>query len=121
MKIKLIIVKAYIKGLASEGQRTRKFINRSVKEQRDSFWHMKRQIGTEARNYLLAYGLLRNIPYSSMEKKCRVNNKPNVEAIMNIIHAVLGHYYAREWTHNKIKALLTHPTSESTEVIKKAV
>ncbi len=66
-KSQLLILKAKIKGLAEEGVKTRKFISSSFGEKRDQHWKMKRTIGQEARLYLIAYGLLRGVPYSKIE------------------------------------------------------
>jgi len=63
----LLILKAKIKGLATEGYRCRKFINANVKEKRAHHWDVKRSIGKEARYHLLAYGLLRGLAYDTME------------------------------------------------------
>ena len=121
IKNRLILVKAHIKGLAAEGQRTRKYIDRSVKEKRDSFWRLKREIGVDARNYLLAYGLLRNVPYSLMERRCREDNKPNVEIVTRIILAALGPYRAREWSQERVRGLLTRPEDAGVDTLKEAV
>lgn len=66
-KSQLFILKAFIKGLAEEGSRTRRFINKSVKERKDYYWNQKRNIGEEARYHLIAYGLLRGISYEKIE------------------------------------------------------
>jgi hypothetical protein len=41
--------------------------------------HRKGVVREEARHSLLAYGLIRNIPYSVMEEKCR--EKPNLKKV----------------------------------------
>ncbi len=66
-KKELLTLKAKIKGLASEGRRTRKFIHRSKGIKRFDFWNIKRTIGKEARYHLIAYGLLRGLLYDSIE------------------------------------------------------
>lgn len=64
---KLLALKAKIKGLAEEGRRTRKFIHNSSHQKRYRHWVVKRAIGQEARYHLLAYGLLRGVPYEVIE------------------------------------------------------
>jgi hypothetical protein len=66
-KQQLLSLKAKIKGLAEGGARARAFIHAAKGDKRYRRWDEKRAIGLEARYHLLAYGLLRGIPYETLE------------------------------------------------------
>lgn len=80
----------------------------------------KRQLGTVCRHHLIAYGLLRNIPYERIER-CAENNKPNAEQVLAIIqlHAsgwklatvpkYPGQIVPDLWNIERVKTLLTTP------------
>lgn len=59
---------------------------------------------SEARHYNIAYGLMRNIPYKNMERKCRV--KPDSKYVLDIIHIYTPWNEKANWTLEKVKALL---------------
>lgn len=95
-----------IKGLAAQSKRVRKFINRAAAAKKEeNVWALvasKRGLGADARHHLLAYGLLRGVPYRSMERNCREDNKPSAQAIRNVLAV---HLYS--WTLDKKYSLET--------------
>lgn len=74
-----------IKGLAVESKRAR---NRLLKSTSDKaicrLAYRKRIVGIDVRHHLLAYAFLRGESYSSLEKKCRSDNKPKASLILEI-------------------------------------
>ncbi len=63
----------------------------------------------ETRHHHLAYGLLRGIPYFDMERTCKI--VPNPEQILDIIHKYCSYSEKQEWTLDKVKKLLSPPTT----------
>ncbi len=66
-RIEPLTLKAKIKGLAEESHRVRRLMRDKTGKDRSKLWDLKRWIGKEARYNLLAYALLREIPYSMIE------------------------------------------------------
>lgn len=123
-KSKLLILKAIIKGLAAEGIRSRLFINRSSGEKRERHWNTKRSIGAEARYYLLAYGLLRGLPYEKMEPSSNKDRLASYLFDYNYLAQICqryGLYRDRgKWTPANLERLMKTGTMEVTaKVIKK--
>jgi hypothetical protein len=58
----------------------------------------------EARHFNIAYGLLRGVPYKSIEAKCEVS--PSAEKVFEIIQSMASWKEKREWTLDKVKELL---------------
>lgn len=119
-KTNLVRLKGKIKGLAEEIRRNRVALKEWPRpvEPNDSDYLSKRwttrmvnrSVAVETRNYLLAYGLLRGMPYSAIEPKRSV--KPNAEAIMKIIHEHLPSYEVEKWTLEMIESMLDVETEE---------
>lgn len=99
-------LKALVKLMAEEGRACRQKINATRGKERDGWWNEKRSVGEGARNALLAYGLLRGVPYERMERKCRV--APNGYAIFSLLQEHGGD----EWTQERVKELLKRPEAE---------
>ena len=110
-KTAIIIMRGKIKGLALEGQRTRKFINVSEKDVKDGHWKIKRAIGQDARYHLIAYGLLRGREYRTIER-CAEDNRPHASTIESVLRQHLSLYEMRQWTVAKIENLLVIPDVE---------
>lgn len=66
-RIELLTLKAKIKGLAEESHRIRRLMRDKTGDDRFYLWNLKRSVGKEVRYHLLAYALLREIPYSKIE------------------------------------------------------
>lgn len=70
---------AKIKGLSEESKRANKKFN----------IYIKNYISNSIRHHLLAYAILKNSNYNSLERKHRDNNKPNSKLILEIINSNL--------------------------------
>jgi hypothetical protein len=66
-KFQLLLLKAKIKGLAQEGIRFQRLIAKAVGDKKQVLRQKKKHLGEFSRYYLIAYALLRNIPYNSVE------------------------------------------------------
>lgn len=106
MKIHLVILKSKIKGMACEIQRTRTYMHRVARERYPRFYELKKHIGINCRMHSIAYGLIRGVPYSAIERKCREDNRPSPEVITKIIHETVGAWDARSWTLERVQKLL---------------
>lgn len=82
MKLVLHVLRAKIKGFASESQSIRRQINASKGEKRHALWMLKHEIGFQARMHLLAYALLRGKKFSSVERKGCFENIGSLERIL---------------------------------------
>lgn len=115
----LVKLKGKIKGLAEEVRRGRLHL-KTLPNSAEEGWltrkwcsrALTRNLGVEIRSYLLAYGLLRGIPYSFMEPKR--GTKPNAKAILKIIHDHLPNYEVDKWTLEMIESMLDVETEEET-------
>jgi hypothetical protein len=102
-----------IKGLAEQTRLARKCIAVAAKAKKEkavwSFTDTKRGLGVDARHHLLAYGFFRGVPYLKMERACRDDNRPNAQAILNIL-AVHVHPWQleKQYTLEKINAWLAN-------------
>lgn len=106
----LISLKAKIKGLAAEGRRTHsEFIANSKGDKRTAYWNLKRSIGVEARYHLIAYGLLRGLPYSLIEPNSGKKSEYffNYEYIAHICQHHCFWLHKKLWTVDYIKQLMT--------------
>lgn len=121
-----IVLKAIIKGLAAEGQRTRKFINKTSKDVRHGHWTLKRKIGADARMYLLAYAFLAGRPYRSVEPRTELHDAPGVlTSLSESLHVIVNRHsswekgnknvwikgvgYVRQYDLDEVKLWLNHP------------
>lgn len=96
-----------INGLAEEVKRARvRLIKGKTECYRNEVAITKRFIGSEARHYLLAYSFMKNVPYSSVERKCAEGNKPNAERILEIVHSHMYYFERRKWTLDMVTAWL---------------
>lgn len=59
--------------------------NSGTANERNKKWGVKKIFGSNSRNLLLAYALLRGKTYKSVEVKCRDNNPPNERKICDWI------------------------------------
>ena len=66
-------------------------------------------VGLDVRHHLLAYAYLRGISYKILEKKCRVEHKPNAAAILQIVsaHAPSWEVKNGKWTLEMVVAWLS--------------
>ena len=84
--IGLQVLSAKLRGFHAAGSSISRRISKSEKERRNRLWDEKRRLGTHCRNHLVAYGLLRGVPYHQIEQ-CAQNNKLNPQVILDIMQA----------------------------------
>lgn len=104
MDIKLRVLKAKIRGLEIEGKSIRARINCSSGSQKDQLWKLKRELGDYTRAHLIAYGLLRGVPYNKIESNCRV--MIDLRNICDVIAEHVSHHQRRFWTVERISNLI---------------
>ena len=85
MNMYLRVLKSKICGFQLESLKIRKEISRSSGIRRFDLWNMKRFIGSYARDHLIAYALIKGIPYCDIERKTTC--EPLASVILKIIHA----------------------------------
>lgn len=103
---KLLALKAKVCGFQHVGQRLRSRITRTNGDVRHALWNRKRDLGDHARVHLIAYGLLRNVPYERIEGRCAKENKPNPAAVQSVIHAHVYPWQKSEWPIERVAGLL---------------
>lgn len=111
-------LKTEIKRLTFEGREFAQAITKLGKDpgtgpERHSLWCQKQALGRTTRTALLAYGLLRGIPYKAMEPKCRAGNEPRALLIREKIESLLGP--DNGWTQARVVAYIfvgTDPVRE---------
>lgn len=74
--------------------------------ERYGLWGEKRSVGYEARMKLLAYGMLRGLPYLCIEKKCHDLNKPSAYALRSYLAIYLTKEQMALFPESAIKAWL---------------
>lgn len=84
--IGLQVLRAKIRGFQAAGSTIASRITKSQKERKSRLWDAKRRLGLHCRHHLIAYGLLRGIPYDQIER-CAPNNKPNARTVLDIVVA----------------------------------
>lgn len=109
MNVSLLALKAKIKGFEAVAEKTRKKIQSTSGLRRAKAWTTKRELGNYARNHLLAYGLLRGVPYSALEPKCSPANEAvlQIDVIRQIIAEHVSKWEFAKWSEEKVKQLLT--------------
>ncbi len=70
-KSELAVLREEIKSAASEGRATNALIREARGDERRALRDRKGSIGQDARVLLLAYALLRGVPYTSLERTTR--------------------------------------------------
>ena len=86
-----------INGLSEAVKRARVFLLKGKTEfSRNNRAILKRDIGIEARHHMLAYAFVRDVPYLSVERKCRAENKPDAERILQIVNSHLHSYEVKQ-------------------------
>lgn len=107
----LLTLKAKIKGLAAEGARTHKILKTKSGPERDRYWHLKRKIGVETRHYLIAYAILRGVPYDQIEPNSDYDkaywdlDRPKIVQIVK--DHCPGYLFRKDYTLDKVKEYLS--------------
>ena len=104
--IGLQVLRAKVRGLQAAGITLHSRIRKAKGPKRNELWNEKRRLGCYNREHLIAYGLLRGIPYGSIER-CAKDNKPNAERVFELMKAHGDWKVARELTVEKVQELLT--------------
>ena len=87
--IGLQVLRAKIRGFQATGETITARISKAEKERKNRLWNEKRRLGVHCRHHLVAYGLLRGIPYARIER-CAPNNRPNPQFVLDIMLAHNG-------------------------------
>jgi hypothetical protein len=112
----LLRLKAKVKGLAAEAAKTRELIRKSRGKKRHLLWHTKRFIGTDARYHLLAYGLLRGIPYEKMEPKTSDLGNFDFNYLLSIMHGHMRCFDRSLWSVRLLKNTISSSKQKDIEV-----
>lgn len=118
----LFILVGKINGLSLAVKKAKSKVVKSKVELKDIKHIIKKDIGKESRHHLLAYAFLKEIPYLTVEKKCREDNKPNAQAITNVIKSCICDYdktyYPETWSVTTVKLWLSGNLDFSLKEIK---
>jgi hypothetical protein len=106
MKTELLALKAKVCGFEHTSRVLRKRITKHKGVRRGELRLKKRHLGEYTREHLIAYGLLRNVPYDQIEAKCADNNKPSVTAVLEIILSHCAWNEKSKWTRVTVEKLL---------------
>jgi hypothetical protein len=87
--IGLQVLRSKIRGFHAAGTTITARISKAEKERKGRLWNQKRSLGLHCRYHLVAYGLLRGVPYDQIER-CAPNNKLNPKVILDIMLAHNG-------------------------------
>lgn len=87
--IGLQVLRAKIRGFQSTGATISARITKSEKDRKNRLWNQKRALGSHCRAHLVAYGLLRGVPYDQIER-CAPNNKLSPKVVLAIMEAHNG-------------------------------
>jgi peptidyl-tRNA hydrolase len=71
--IGLQVLRAKVRGFQAAGTTISSRISDSAGKRKASFWDKKRELGTYTRYHLIAYGLLRDIPYEQRTRRVKVD------------------------------------------------
>lgn len=102
----LQVLRAKIRGLQAAGISIHNRIRKAKGPKRNRLWDEKRRLGCYNREHLIAYGLLRGIPYGRIEK-CAKENQPDAAKVFELMRLHGDWKVARELTVERVKELLT--------------
>lgn len=120
-QVALRVLRGTIKGLCLESEKIKKHMNKlrpklalpGSNELENKYrlnfqnHHCDKKInGDLIRHHLLAYGLLRDIPYKSVESRCGLYNRPSSATIHKIIKNTLPSWSLSHWTIEEVQAWL---------------
>lgn len=107
MKTELLVLKSKLCGLEHTSRKFRKRIIKSSGDRRWQLRYRKMCLGVYTREHLIAYGLLRGVPYSRIEGKCGDKNQPHAAAIHAIVQAHAPWNEKGKWTEAHVVSLLS--------------
>ena len=90
-----------INGLAEQARKTRsRLITRARQKKLTGLLTIRKlAISNDIRHHLLAYAFMRGTPYAALERKCREDNKPSAQKILEIVQ---GHQLWKSVDEKKI-------------------
>ena len=106
----LQVLRAKIRGLQAEGASIHARIRKAHGPKRNKLWNEKRALGNHCREHLIAYGLLRNVPYEKIER-CAKQNRPNVVRVFELMKAHGDWKLLLELTVNQVEGFLRPQTA----------
>ena|SRR5260221_4962477 len=109
MNLNLLTLKSKICGFEHVSGKIRKDILRTSGPKRASYRYCKLFVGVTAREHLIAYAILRKIPYEKVEQKCAKGHEPVSEHVLNIIHSHVYPSERKDWTLKRVNDLLKRP------------
>jgi 23S rRNA A1618 N6-methylase RlmF len=112
MQYSVQVLRAKVRGFAAEGSSIQRMISASSGVEKQSLWTRKRQLGTEQRYHLLAYGLLRGMDYKQIESNSK--SPPDAKRLLDVIKSHDRHRKVTqegrvryvEWTVEDVSGLL---------------
>lgn len=102
MKTELLVLKSKLCGLEHTSRKFRRRIAKSAGDKRWALRFRKMCLGAYTREHLIAYGLLREVPYEKMEAHCAKGNEPNAKAVLEIIQSHLPLYERGKWSLDQV-------------------
>lgn len=106
----LQVLRAKIRGFQVTGSSITARIAKSHKERKHRLWNKKRELGTQCRYHHVAYGLLRGVPYLSIER-CAPNNRLDPQKLLDVMLQHADFSQKRSLTLESVKEMLTPPTA----------
>lgn len=106
MNIKLQALRAKVRGFQAAGESIRNRINKSRGLKKNRLWWEKRELGRVNRVNLIAYGLLKAVPYENIER-CSENNRPDPKEVLRVVLEHVSWEQRKQFDLAKIEALLT--------------
>lgn len=113
MHIGLQVLRAKIRGFQAAGISLHNRIRKAKGSKRDKLWNEKRRLGCYSREHLIAYGLLRGVPYWKIERCVKKNNKPDATKVFELMRTHGSWKVTWELTIDKVKKLLTPSAAPS--------
>lgn len=112
MKTELLVLKSKLCGLEISSRRFRRRIAKLKGMKRWTLRHRKLALGAYTREHLIAYGLLRNVPYERIEAKCAKGNEPNIDRVVDIVQSHVPHWERLKWSRDRVRELLRRAGGE---------
>lgn len=96
-----------INGMATDARKTRFRLVKKAKAEKsvNALAARKREVSKDIRHHLLAYAFMRGTPYAKLERKCREDNKPSAEKILDIVRM---HYSFLTWRIEQVQEWLSN-------------
>lgn len=86
MHIGLQVLRAKIRGFQAAGTSIHHRIRKARGQKRNELWHQKRALGRQNRDHLIAYAILRGVPYERIEQ-CAERNRPDPLVVLDLVRA----------------------------------